>query len=96
VILRHEVGRPVPVVVRIPLPPGASLADRVRDIRQVQGALYLRTKLDSDSLPRVTMIPLRFTLSGTVTMPEATARIDDDEIALARTPARPLTIAPRR
>jgi hypothetical protein len=96
VSLRHELGRPVSVVVRIPLPPGASLADRVAGVRQVQGALYMRTSLDSDSLPRVSVIPLRFALSGTVTLPEATARIDDDEVALARTPARPLAITPRQ
>lgn len=96
VSLRHEFGHPVSVVVRIPLPPGASLADRVAGVRQVQGALYMRTSLDSDSLPRVSVIPLRFALSGTVTLPEATARIDDDEVALARTPARPLAITPRQ
>ena len=96
VSLRHDLGRGVPVVVRIPLPPGASLAEPVSGVRQVQGALTLRTKLDSDSLPRVIIVPLHFSLSGTVTLPEATGRIDDEEFASVRTPARPLLILPRR
>jgi len=96
VSLRHDLGRGVPVVVRIPLPPGASLAEPISGVRQVQGALTLRSKLDSDSLPRVIIVPLHFSLSGTITLPEATGRVDDEEFASARTPARPLLILPRR
>jgi len=94
--LRHDLGRGAAVVVRIPLPPGAALAERVEDIRQVQGALYLRATLDSDPLPRVIAVPVRFALSGAVTWPEATARIDDDELPTARAPARPLVIHARQ
>jgi hypothetical protein len=94
--LRHDLGRAAPVVVRIPLPPGAALAEPVANIRQVQGALYVRTTIDADPLPRVIAIPLRFALPGTVTWPEAIARIDDDELPPARAPARPLVIRPRK
>ncbi len=90
--LHHDLGRRVPVVVRVPLPPGAVLAEPVTGVRQVQGALYVSTQLDSDPLPRVLEIPLRFGLSGTVTFPEAVARIDDDELPPTRAPARPLAI----
>jgi hypothetical protein len=83
----------VPVVVRVPLPPGAVLAEPVSGVRQVQGALYVTTQLDSDPLPRVFEIPLRFALPGTVTFPEAVGRIDDDELPPTRAPARPLAIA---
>lgn len=93
--LRHNLDRSVSIMVRIPLPPGAMLAEKIANTWQVQGAIYVRTSLDSDSLPRVIPIPLRFTLSGTVTMPEATARVTDDEVAPARAPARPLTIEAR-
>jgi hypothetical protein len=93
VTLGHEVGRRIPVVVRIPLPPGASLAEKTENLSQVQGAIYLRTSLDSDSLPRVLSVPLRFTIAGTVTMPEVTAHITDDELPVARAPARPVVIA---
>jgi hypothetical protein len=92
--LRHELDRQVPVFVRIPLPPGASLAEPVSHVRQVQGALYIRTTLDSDALPRVLSVPLRLALSGLVTMPEATARIDDDDVAPAHAAALPMVIAP--
>jgi Alpha-2-macroglobulin family len=92
VSLRHDLDRSVSIMVRIPLPPGAVLAEKIASMWQVQGVIYVRTSLDSDSLPRVIPIPLRFTLSGTVTMPEATARVTDDEVPIARTPARPLTV----
>lgn len=91
--VHHDLGRRVPVVVRVPLPPGAVLAEPVEGVRQVQGALYVSTQLDSDPLPRVVEIPLRFGLSGTVMFPEAVGRIDDDELPPTRAPARPLAIA---
>jgi hypothetical protein len=93
--LRHDLDRSVSIMVRIPLPPGAMLAEKIANVWQVQGAIYVRTSLDSDSLPRVIPIPLRFTLSGTVTMPEATARATDDEVPIARVPARSLTVVER-
>lgn len=49
-------------------------------------APVLAAALDSMS------IPLRFALSGTITMPEATARVTDDEAPLAHALARPLII----
>jgi hypothetical protein len=69
------------------------LAEPVDGVHQVQGALYVSTQLDSDPLPRVVEIPLRFGLPGTVTVPEAVGRIDDDELPPTRAPARPLVIA---
>jgi hypothetical protein len=92
--LRHDLGRGATVMVRIPLPAGASLAEPVDGLRQVQGALYLRTTLDADPLPRVYSIPLRFALAGSVMLPEITARIEDDELPPAYAPARPIVIQP--
>jgi len=92
--LRQDLGRSASVMVRLPLPPGASLAEPVDGLRQVQGALYLRTTLAADPLPRVFAIPLRFALPGSVLLPEATARIDDQEFPPAYAPARPLVIQP--
>jgi hypothetical protein len=92
--LRHDLGRSAAVMVRLPLPPGASLAEPVTGVRQVQGILYLRTTLDADSLPWVFSIPLRFALAGSVLLPEVTARIDDEEFAPAYAPARQLVIQP--
>jgi hypothetical protein len=91
--LRHDLGRRVPVRVRIPLPPGAALAEPVEHARQVQGAIYLQTELESDALPRVIEVPLRFGLAGKVTLPEVTARVTDDDLPVARAPARPLVIS---
>ena len=94
--LRHDLGRRVPVVVRVPLPPGVALAEPVSGVRQVQGALYVSTQLDSDPLPRVFEIPLRFALPGAVTWPEAVGRVDDDELPPTRAPARPLVVEAAR
>jgi hypothetical protein len=94
--VHHDLGRRVPVVVRVPLPPGAVLAEPVSGVRQVQGALYVTMQLDSDPLPRVVEMPLRFGLSGTVTFPEAVGRIDDDELPPTRAPARPLVVEAAR
>ncbi len=90
--LCHDLARATTIMVRIPLPPGAALAEKVADMWQVQGAIYVRTSIASDSLPRVIPVPLRFALAGVFTLPEATARITDDEVPAARAPARPLTI----
>jgi len=90
--LRHELGRAVPVRVRIPLPPGAVLAEAVDHVRQVQGAIYVRTELSGDGMPKVIEVPLRFGLAGRVTLPEVTARVTDDDVPPARAPARPLVI----
>ncbi|MEP6653507.1 MAG: alpha-2-macroglobulin family protein [Myxococcales bacterium] len=92
--LRHDLGRSAAVMVRLPLPPGASLAEPVTGVRQVQGALYLRTTLDADPLPRVFSIPLRFALAGSVLLPEVTARIDDEEFPPAYASARHFVIQP--
>jgi hypothetical protein len=92
--MRHDLDRRATVVARVPLPPGAALAEPVDGVRQVQGALYIRTSLDSDPLPRIFAVPVRFALAGTVTLPEASARLDDEERPLARAPARALVVAP--
>jgi hypothetical protein len=95
VTLRQDVGRALPVQVRIPLPPGAALAEKVKDVRQVQGALYLHTQMDADALPRVLQIPLRFGLAGKILMPEATATVTDEELPPTRAPARPIVVQSR-
>jgi hypothetical protein len=95
VTLRQDVGRALPVQVRIPLPPGATLAEKTQDVRQVQGALYLHEQMDADTLPRVLQIPLRFALAGRLLMPEATATVTDEEFPPARAPARPIVVQAR-
>jgi hypothetical protein len=92
VTLRHELRRPILAETRIPLPPGVSLAARMKDVRQMQGVLAIRTSLDSSGLPTVLEIPLRFSLSGRVTAPEARARVALEESAAAIAPARPIII----
>ena len=93
--LRHDLGREASVMVRIPLPPGAALAEKIANMWQVQGAIYVRTTLASDALPRVIPVPVRFGLAGTFTLPEATARVTDEDVPPARAAARPLLIGER-
>ena len=62
----------------------------------MQGALYIRTTLADDPLTKIIEVPLRLALSGVVTIPEATVRTDDSDIAPARAPALPIVISPKR
>jgi len=76
---------------RIPLPVGVMLADTVTGVSQIQGALYVRVDVASQSQ---LLIPLRFGLSGTLTAREATARPRDDQSPVAIARARPVVIKP--
>jgi hypothetical protein len=83
---------PEPVEVKIPLPPGVVLAESTANVRQVQGALYVRETLHAAE--KVLTIPLRFNLSGTFTAREVELRsLEDRTVALF--PARTITVAPR-
>jgi len=96
VTLRNELARNVAVDVRIPLPPGVSLAAPMRDVQQIQGVLYMRVALDRSPLPVVTELPIRFGLSGGMTVPVAFARLAFDEAPQAVAPARGLSVGVRR
>jgi hypothetical protein len=90
--LSQRLGRPAVIDARIPLPPGVSLAAKVNGVRQIQGVLLIRTTLNQSALPLPLAIPLRFSLSGRVTAPEARARLAFEEAPLAVAPARSFVI----
>ncbi|XXX81273.1 alpha-2-macroglobulin family protein [Sorangium sp. So ce134] len=92
VSLRHALGRPIEVDVRIPLPPGVSLAAPLEGVRQVNGVLALRASLEANGLSTLVEIPVRFALAGKVTAPEAQARVAQEELPRAVVPARPIVI----
>ncbi|WP_438036380.1 alpha-2-macroglobulin family protein [Sorangium sp. So ce204] len=92
VSLRHTLGRPVEVDVRIPLPPGVSLAAPLGGVRQVNGVLAVRASLEASRLATLVEIPVRFALAGKVTAPEAQARVAQGELPRAVVPARPIVI----
>jgi hypothetical protein len=92
VSVRQGRDRPSAIDVRIPLPPGVSLAAPVKGVHQIQGTLVVRADLDASRLPTVLEIPVRFALAGQVTVPEARARVAFEELARAVAPARPLRI----
>lgn len=92
VSLRHSLGRPTTVDVRIPLPPGVTLAAPVKNVRQVQGTLALRVPLDASPLPMTLELPVRFAVSGKVTVPEARARLAFEDAPRAIAPARGIAI----
>jgi hypothetical protein len=77
------------VEVRIPLPPGATLADAVPGVRQVQGALFLRLRAKERD---TTTIPIRFLLPGELTIREATATALERDASPAVERARPLRV----
>jgi hypothetical protein len=93
VALRTDLSREASIDTRIPLPPGTSLADPVDGVRQVQGSLFVRTRVATGAAPTSIALPLRFALSGTMTVPEASARLSDEEAPHAIAPARPLVVA---
>jgi hypothetical protein len=93
-LVRHSLSRAITVDLRIPLPPGVSLAEPVHDVRQVQGALTVRRGVDASERPTAIEIPVRFGLGGRVTAPEVVARVAFEEGSRAVAPARSLTIVP--
>lgn len=85
-------SRPVVADVRIPLPPGAALAERTEGVQQIQGQLVLRPSLDADGTETLLELPIRFGLAGRFTVPEARARSAFEEGGRAIAPARPLLV----
>ncbi len=85
-------ARQIATDVRIPLPPGAGLAEGGNPARQIQGQLVVHTRLDADGTSTIIELPIRFGLAGTFTVPEARARATDEEGVLTTTAARPLRI----
>ena len=92
VTVRHTRGRATTVDVRVPLPPGASLAEPVTGVRQLQGALAIRRSLDASGLPVQIDVPVHFELAERVTVPEARVGVAYEEVPRALSPARPLVV----
>jgi hypothetical protein len=90
--VRHDLRRQATVDIRLPLPPGVSLAAPVSGVRQLQGVLAVRRDVVSAAHEGVLQIPLRFSLAGRFTVPEGSARLADEHAPRAIAPARPLTI----
>jgi hypothetical protein len=90
--VRHDTGRPNVIDVRIPLPPGVALAAPAEGVRQIQGVLSARVTADASTQATTLQVPLRFTLAGRVTVPEAKAALAHEQAADAIAAARPLRI----
>ncbi|MFO0762459.1 MAG: hypothetical protein U0359_38830 [Byssovorax sp.] len=90
--LRQSLGTSPTVDLRVPLPPAVSLAEPVNGVQQIQGVLRIRRKLDGSTLPTPMEIPLRFGLTGYVTVPEARAEVAFEDLPRAIAPARPFWI----
>jgi hypothetical protein len=90
--VRQGRGRITPIDVRLPLPPGVSLAEPVDGVRQIQGVLAIRRTLDGSGLGTQIDLPLRFDLAGRMTVPEATIAVAHEEVPRALAPARPLVV----
>ncbi len=96
VMLRHSLPQASLVDVRIPLPPGVSLAEAIGKgsegaiVSEIQGVLALRWAVDRSV--SVIDVPVRFALTGAYTVPEATARIAKESMAPTTAPARVLSV----
>ena len=92
VALTSLAGVAVNTDVRIPLPPGVSLAEGGGPARQIQGQLVLRTVLDALGTETVLELPIRFGLAGSFTVPDARARATYEEGPRVTAPSRPLRV----
>lgn len=90
--LSHTLGRAVVADLTVPLPPGATLAEPINGVRQVQGVLTIRRGLGNTDSATVIELPLRFALGGVLVVPEARARVAYEEMPRAVAPTRPLAI----
>lgn len=92
VSVSHRGARSVTADVRIPLSPGAQLAEKTAGVQQIQGQLVLRPTLDAEGTETLLELPIRFALAGRFTVPEARARLAFEEGARSIAPARPLLV----
>jgi hypothetical protein len=96
VMLRHSMAQAQLLDVRMPLPPGVSLAEAIGKgtdgavVSEIQGVLAIRWNVDRSVA--VIDIPVRFALAGTYTVPESTARIAKESYGETQAPARVLTV----
>lgn len=90
VIASARVLRMLSTDVRIPLPPGVTLAEGGARVHQVQGQLAMRLTVDADGSSRIMELPIRFGLPGKFTVPEAKARTG--ELMETVVPARPIVV----
>ena len=90
VIVHNAADNDEEVDVRIPLPPGASLAAPVAGATQIEGVLRLRQTTTTTGA--LVELPIRFALAGTVTVPEATARASRSASTAATAPSRVVQI----
>lgn len=90
VMLRQDGDVEREVDVRVPLPPGVRLAASTNGARQLQGVLGIRASVAPTGA--LVEVPLRFGLAGTLTVPEATARLTRHASAPATAPARRLVV----
>jgi hypothetical protein len=92
VSLRQQLGGSPTIDVRVPLPPAVTLAEPVNGVQQIQGVLRIRRTVDASHLATPLEIPLRFGLTGYVTVPEARAEVAFEDVPRAIAPARPLWV----
>ena len=92
-VVRHGRDESLDVDVRVPLPPGVTLAAPTSGVAQLQGVLAVRQTVASTGA--VIEIPVRFALSGSMTAPEANARLTHAPAAPAIAPARAIVVRPR-
>jgi hypothetical protein len=92
VVLRHGRDQTLDVDIRAPLPPGVTLAAPVEGVATIQGVLAIRRGVPSTGA--VLEVPVRFALAGSMTAPEATARLTRAPAAPATAPARAIIISP--
>ncbi|MBK8252303.1 MAG: hypothetical protein IPK82_06490 [Polyangiaceae bacterium] len=78
--------------IRVPLPPGASLAEAIAGVKQIQGQLVVRSTVDSFGARTVQELPILFALAGKFTIPEARAKPATEEGARSVAASQPFVV----
>ncbi|MCC7381934.1 MAG: hypothetical protein IT384_08900 [Deltaproteobacteria bacterium] len=95
--LRHDLPEQALLEVRIRLPPGAELAERVNglDVVQRAGVITIRQAITAGRIETVLELPLRFRLAGQLTAPEVEVQVVGEAITPAFARAQVVEVKPR-
>lgn len=92
--VRADVRAETEAFVRVPLAPGATIADEVEGVTALGDALLVRVTLDARGEALPVIVPLRFAHPGSFLVAPAEARLFDAEERRAESGAQRVVVAP--
>jgi hypothetical protein len=92
--VRADLREATHAFVRVPLVPGATIADEVEGVTAIGDALLVRVELDARGEALPVLVPLRFAHPGSFLAAPAEARLFDAEERRAESGALRVVVAP--